>query len=138
MICPNCAAPMTAMTLDAHLGTTVTIDLCEPCQLFWFDRYETLKLTTASILKLFTLIGQRTLRGGAPMRGVGLQPRLDDGPKAMSKLLQCPCCGRALVPTHDRQRTTPFEYWRCDAEHGRLMTFFNFLREKDFVRPLSG
>jgi hypothetical protein len=42
------------------------------------------------------------------------------------------------MPTHDRQRSTPFEYWRCDAGHGRLMTFFNFLREKDFVRPLSG
>jgi hypothetical protein len=30
-----------------------------------------------------------------------------------------------------------FEYRRCPQGHGRLTSFFNFLREKDFVRPLS-
>ena len=39
--------------------------------------------------------------------------------------------------TNDRQRNTPFRYRRCAREHGRLITFFDFLREKDFVRPLS-
>jgi hypothetical protein len=42
-----------------------------------------------------------------------------------------------LLLTNDRQRNTPFRYWRCDREHGRLITFFDFLREKDFIRPLS-
>src|SRR5262249_35012289 len=51
--------------------------------------------------------------------------------------LRCPRCTLRLIPTHDRQRATPFEYWRCDREDGRLITFFNFLREKDFIRPLS-
>jgi hypothetical protein len=41
------------------------------------------------------------------------------------------------VPTSDRQRDTRFEYLRCDHRHGRLITFFNFLREKDFIRPLG-
>src|SRR5204863_2559634 len=27
--------------------------------------------------------------------------------------------------------------WRCDSGHGHLMTFVDFLREKDFVRPLT-
>jgi hypothetical protein len=43
-----------------------------------------------------------------------------------------------LLLTNDRQRNTPFRYWRCDREHGRLITFFDFLREKDFIHPLSG
>lgn len=29
-------------------------------------------------------------------------------------------------------------YWRCPADHGRFITFAEFLREKNFVRPLSG
>ena len=35
------------------------------------------------------------------------------------------------------QRTTRFEYLRCPNGHGRLTSFFNFLREKDFIRPLT-
>ena len=35
------------------------------------------------------------------------------------------------------QRATRFEYWRCPDGHGRLTTFFDFLREKDFIRPLT-
>jgi hypothetical protein len=35
------------------------------------------------------------------------------------------------------QRTTRFEYWRCPHGHGRLTTFFDFLREKNFIRPLT-
>jgi hypothetical protein len=35
------------------------------------------------------------------------------------------------------QRTTRFEYLRCPKGHGRLTTFFDFLREKDFIRPLT-
>ena len=35
------------------------------------------------------------------------------------------------------QRNTRFQYLRCPLAHGRLITFFNFLREKNFIRPLS-
>jgi hypothetical protein len=42
-----------------------------------------------------------------------------------------------LLLTHDIQRATPFVYWRCDGGHGRLMAYVDFLREKDFVRPLT-
>jgi hypothetical protein len=47
-----------------------------------------------------------------------------------------------LLPTNDLQRNTSFRYWRCDRgdgdSHGRFITFFDFLREKNFVRPMSG
>jgi hypothetical protein len=35
------------------------------------------------------------------------------------------------------QRNTRFQYWRCPAEHGHFITYFEFLREKNFIRPLS-
>jgi hypothetical protein len=112
---------MTEQTLDGHLSTPVTFDLCLSCQAFWFDGYESLKLSPGSVLRLFTLIGE--------------QPR--STPAAPPATSQCPRCSAGLVVTHDRQRDTRFQYLRCPNRHGRLTTFFNFLREKNFIRPLS-
>lgn len=112
---------MTAMTLDGHVGTTVAVDVCTSCQAFWFDQYESLQLSPGSTLKLFKLIGERS----------------SSGKTSLSKVLRCPRCSARLLPTHDLQRATPFQYWRCDHEHGRFITFFDFLREKNFIRPLT-
>ena len=35
------------------------------------------------------------------------------------------------------QRTTRFEYLSCPHGHGRFTTFFDFLREKNFIRALT-
>jgi hypothetical protein len=35
------------------------------------------------------------------------------------------------------QRDTRFNYWRCPQEHGRFIRFFDFLREKNFIRTLA-
>ena len=112
---------MTATTLDGHMGTALTVDICTSCQAIWFDTYESLQLAPASTLKLFSLIGEHAHT-----------PKLPSG-----RNISCPRCQARLLLTHDRQRDTPFHYWRCDARHGRLITFFNFLREKHFVKPLS-
>jgi hypothetical protein len=32
--------------------------------------------------------------------------------------------------------STRFSYWRCTKGHGRFTPFVQFLREKDFIRPL--
>ena len=121
MTCPGCHTPMTGASLEGHLGTTVDIDLCPVCQVFWFDGYESLKLAPASVLKLFQIIGE----GAAAAR------------HPVDPAAACPRCGMRLRPTHDLQRATKFQYLRCPAGHGRLITFFDFLREKDFIRPLS-
>jgi hypothetical protein len=42
-----------------------------------------------------------------------------------------------LLLTHDLQRNMKFSYWRCDNEDGRFITFFDFLKEKNFIHPLS-
>src|SRR4051812_27819173 len=121
MTCPGCGAAMTAMTLDGHGGTTIVIDTCAACQAFWFDTHESLQLAPASTLKLFSLIGEQEGARGAPVPTV----------------MRCPRCPSRLLSTNDLQRNTPFRYWRCGAGHGRFITFFDFLREKDFIRPLS-
>ena len=112
---------MTRQGLEGQAGTSVVLDFCLPCQAFWFDAYESLQLTPASTLRLFGEISTAT---GAPQR-----PRAPFAP--------CPRCHARLEPVHDWQRSTRFQYSRCPSGHGRLITFFDFLREKDFVRPLS-
>jgi hypothetical protein len=52
-------------------------------------------------------------------------------------LAKCPRCHARLRLTQDMQRATRFSYLRCPNDHGRLITFFDFLREKDFIRPLT-
>jgi DNA-directed RNA polymerase subunit RPC12/RpoP len=52
-------------------------------------------------------------------------------------VLKCPRCRARLRRTQDMQRTTRFEYFRCPNNHGRVIAFFDFLKEKDFVRPLT-
>src|SRR5438067_2182110 len=121
MNCPNCSVFMTALTLDGHSGAVVSVDICESCQALWFDAYESLQLSPRATLTLFSRIGE-----------------LSKGAKsAVGPVLHCPRCHSHLLTTHDRQRDTAFEYWRCDREHGRFITFFNFLREKNFIKPLS-
>ena len=112
---------MTPLNLDGHQNTHVDLDLCPSCQVIWFDQYESLRLEPSAVLQLFKLIGDR---GTA-------------APKPLPATMWCPRCRARLAMTNDRMRNTPFRYFRCPKEHGRLTTFFDFLREKDFIRPLT-
>lgn len=112
---------MMARTLDGQHGRSVTVDMCLPCQSFWFDAHETLQLTPGGTLALFKVIGEQATRR----------------PVTHADVAKCPRCQGRLRLTHDMQRATRFTYLRCPNGHGRLTTFFDFLREKDFVRPLT-
>lgn len=120
MHCPNCDDPMQPVAVAGHNQRPLTIDVCVGCQLFWFDDRESLYLSPASTLKLFRLIGETE---PAPRTPVNPESR-------------CPHCGFRLVPAQDMQRATRFQYRRCPKRHGRLITFFDFLREKNFIRPM--
>ena len=111
---------METHTLDGHLGRPVTIDLCHSCQAFWFDTRESVSLTPGSTLALFRIIGEHAAR-----------------PQSRADTAKCPRCRARLRHTHDMQRDTRFQYFACPNGHGRLTTFFDFLKEKNFVRPLS-
>jgi len=108
-------------TFDARLGLETAIDICHTCQSLWFDKHESITLMPGSTLALFRIIGERVGR-----------PRRSDADVA-----RCPRCEARLRPAHDLQRTTRFRYLRCPTGHGRLITFYDFLLEKDFIRPLT-
>ena len=121
MNCPGCDALVETQTLEGNYGKPIVLDLCYPCGAMWFDGFENLQLTPSSILDLFKLIHEkRTGQGSSSPQS----PR-------------CPHCRARLIHTNDRQRTTTFFYDRCPKDHGRFITFFQFLREKNFVRSLS-
>src|SRR2546430_460101 len=121
MNCPGCATEMTHLALEGRVSTTVEIDVCSVCRAIWFDHFEELHLTPGATLKVFGVISEPAARPTAPL------------PAA----LHCPRCNARLLLTHDMQGSTRFQYWRCDRGHGRLITFVDFLREKDFVRALT-
>ena len=107
--------------LDGHHGQVIQIDLCHPCQSFWFDRHESVRLTPGATLSLFRAIGENLTRPTA----------------SRADLAKCPRCRARLRRTQDMQRSTRFEYLSCPHGHGRFTTFYDFLREKNFIRPLT-
>jgi hypothetical protein len=112
---------MQPQALAAHMGREVEVELCRPCQSVWFDARENLQLTPGATLMMFRIIGENVSR-----------PSLED-----RDIAKCPRCHAQLRRTKDMQRNTRFEYFRCPNDHGRLTTFFDFLKEKDFLRPLT-
>jgi hypothetical protein len=112
---------MQTHTLGGHLGRDVDVDVCVPCQSIWFDAKENLQLTPGATLAVFRVIGENVSR-----------PSPQDG-----EIVKCPRCNGQLRRTRDMQRNTRFEYFRCPNNHGRLSTFFEFLKEKDFIKPLN-
>jgi hypothetical protein len=106
-------APLTAVPVE--------VDACPACQLFWFDRAESLSLDRSAVRALFDVVAVAAAEERRPLRSTQA----------------CPRCRKTLQFTHDIQRSTRFTYWRCAAGHGRLTGFHAFLREKNFLREPS-
>jgi Zn-finger nucleic acid-binding protein len=121
MTCPNCLATMVQRTLERNYGPPITIDVCDGCQGFWFDGQEMLQLSPGGTLVLFRHIQESAAGARQPL----------------SRRLTCPRCQGVLTEAHDLQRNTRFSYFKCPAGHGRYLTYFQFLRAKNFVRTLS-
>jgi hypothetical protein len=119
--CPNCRQPMQVHELENRDGGKLRIDLCFPCYAIWFDRWESVHLAPGAVIELFKEIHTHRAEVRHPL---GVQ-------------LTCPRCIKSLLITHDLSKTGPFSYYRCPQDHGRLTPFFEFLREKQFVRTLN-
>ena len=117
MKCPGCKTEMTAMTLEARLGGQVPIDLCVTCQAFWFDHFESLKLSPGSTLKLMKFIGEHP----------------SSAKPSLPATMQCPRCATALKLTHDLQGNTPFTYWRCATDDGHFIAIISVLQPGHFI-----
>ena len=99
----------------------VELDICFACHAIWFDQYESAQLTPGAVIDLFARIHEQR----------------DQPPRPLGDRLRCPSCRDKLVLTQDIQRTNRIAYYRCASGHGRLTTFLQFLREKNFVRTLT-
>jgi Cytochrome c3/Transcription factor zinc-finger len=119
--CPGCGEQMQQRAFARRPLGQVDIDICFDCQAIWFDQYESSQLTPGGVLELFGAIHEE--------RGHVLRPLAD--------ALRCPACHQRLALTQDIQRSNRISYYRCAACHGRFTTFFQFLREKNFVRSLT-
>lgn len=94
---------------------------CVNCSLLWFDASNGMRMPPREVLGLFKFIAGAK----AP------------APAALASTFACPRCRHSLSFTNDLQRTTRFTYWRCANDRGQLITFSQFLREKNFVRTPS-
>jgi uncharacterized protein YbaR (Trm112 family) len=123
LACPGCRGAMTALEVNrVPIGAlTLTVDVCARCHALWFDAMESVQLSPEGTLILF-----RTIHAaGAPPAS----------PPATR--LPCPRCETPLEMTQDLQRNTRFTYYRCRRGHGRFTPFVQFLREKNFIKPVT-
>ena len=120
LTCPGCRNPMQALDLERRAVGTLVVDLCGLCQTLWFDPMESPQLSPKATLELF-----RAINDARP-----------DERRALPRRMNCPRCDTPLAETQDLQHTTRFSYYRCLHGHGRLTPFFQFLREKNFIRPI--
>ena len=120
----NCSAKMTGYSLPGHYDSTVNIDVCMHCSAIWFDQFESMQLSPDGTVALFQLIHQR---GGT---ATSVSAKFSEG-------LRCVTCGDGMKLTNDQVKGTRFSYQACRKGHGRLITFYNFLAEKHFVRELT-
>jgi hypothetical protein len=102
------------------LGGEVALELCFPCQGIWFDDYESLQLAPGGVIDLFKLIHEHR----------------DDQRLPLASPLRCPRCNEHLIQSQDRVKSGLFNYQRC-GQHGRFITFAQFMIEKGFVRQLT-
>jgi hypothetical protein len=99
----------------------LTVDACDNCQALWLDATESQQLTPGALIELFRAIAtsHSQVRSAYPA------------------LLPCPRCTTPLTLTRDVRQTTRFTYYRCRYGHGRFTPYAQFLREKNFIRPLE-
>lgn len=112
---------MQARALERRLQGRTEVDLCFGCRAIWFDSYESSQLAPAAVIQLFEAIHEASAEPPRPLGGT----------------LRCARCRGILQLTHDLQRNTRITYYRCTEGHGRFTTFYQFLREKQFVREMS-
>jgi hypothetical protein len=103
------------------LGGSVGIDICHGCSGLWFDTAENLQIAPQGTLQLFKIIHEQHTAER----------------NSLAESMVCPRCSAGLVQTYDIAKNTRFAYQRCPESHGRFITFFQFLREKNFVHQLT-
>lgn len=118
--CPLCGVALELERYEAHYGASLDIDVCHACQVLWFDQREAQRLTPDSTLQLIASM---------QARGAARAPAQTQG--------WCPRCESALKETFDRVRGQVVSYRACPNGCGRLLTFVQFLKEKQYLRDAT-
>ncbi len=121
LACPNCRNQLQSQKLQRHDQGVVEVDLCFACAGIWFDHGVSVLLAPAAIIELFKQI----------------YAHRNDARQPTSNQLNCPRCHDALVLSFDLCKSGRFSYYMCHRGDGRFTPFFQFLREKQFVRNLT-
>ena len=119
--CGNCRRPMRRIALGGHYGRSVELDLCDACDLVWFDGVETANLSGPGML---TLVGEMARAYAVPHETLRADPA-------------CPRCATALRAVHNRSRWGPTLQLDCPRGHGTLQSFEQFLHEKGLLRAMT-
>jgi uncharacterized protein YbaR (Trm112 family) len=119
--CPNCQQPMQTQDFPGHDQAAVRVELCFACAGIWFDHLASVQLAPAAVIELFKEI----------------QSHRNTAPQPVAKRLSCPRCKGDLSLSFDLSKSGRFSYYSCPGGDGRFTPFFQFLREKQFVRSLT-
>jgi predicted nucleic acid-binding Zn ribbon protein len=119
--CGNCRATMRRLALGGHYGSMVELDICESCDLVWFDGTETASLSGPGMLELIGHMAEAYDLPYEPLR-----------PKAT-----CPRCAGRLELVHNQSRWGYSVQLQCVRRHGAYQSFAEFLEEKGLLRPMS-
>ena len=121
LACGNCRRPMRRISLDGHYGKPVELDLCDACDLVWFDGVETAHLNGPGML---ALVGEMARAYAVPHEIL----RAD---------AVCPRCSGGIRAVHNRSRWGPTLQLDCARGHGTLQSFEQFLHEKGLLRAMT-
>jgi hypothetical protein len=121
LTCPGCGRAMRSLALPRAPLAPLAVDACDDCQALWLDACESQQMTPGAVIAMF-----RAIAAAKPTDR-----------HAYPALLPCPRCTTPLSFTQDIQHTTRFTYYRCRYDHGRFTPYVQFLREKNFIRPLD-
>ena len=121
MKCPSCKQEMVVEAIPReHHGETI-LDICYHCHVIWFDHLESAGLSPAGVLSLFRKLNQHDADTRLPL----------------ADRMGCVRCSTTLKEAQDYVKAGRITYHRCPDGHGRLTSFIQFLREKQFVRTLT-
>ncbi len=119
--CGNCREPMRVLRLDGHYGRAVELDLCEHCDLVWFDGQETARLAGPGLVDLIAEMAHAHECAHVTLR--------DD--------IRCVRCNGGIVLAWNQSRFGRSSQLQCRERHGAYQSFAQFLQEKGLVREMS-
>ncbi len=120
--CPACREPMSAERFAGNYGREVELDICHRCNALWFDHLENVALSAGGILALLRSMHERETGERQPLPERTL----------------CPECQGRLRPSWRMAPPSRYLVHACVQKHGHFISFFDLLREKGAIRPLSG